>query len=248
MSKVSMSDPKVWKTFVSSVTALIEEAAFSFSPDGIKMKAMDPSKISMVDFELSPEAFDEYSVKEKTVIGIKLTELERALSRMRSKDRLTLEIDTEKNRLNLVFKGASTRKLGIPILSMEEEEFPEPKLNFTAKVTVQADVLKDGLKDAGMVAENVRLHADKNSFSIVAESDRGTSELVLAKGDEGLIDLSVSEPATAIYSVKYLSDMIGGASASDRITLKFSTDLPLEIDFEIANGKFRFLLAPRVEA
>jgi len=242
-----MKDPKIWKTFVSSVTALIEEAAFTFSPDGVRMKAMDPSKISMVDFELSPDAFDEFKVKERVVAGVKLTEFERALSRMKSKDQLTLEVDTEKNRLNLIFKGASTRKLGIPLLSAEEEEFPEPKLNFAAKVTLQASVLKDGLKDAEMVAENVRLNADKNSFSILAESDRGTSELVLSKGDEGLVGLDVSEPATAIYSVRYLIDMVGGTSPSDQVTLKFSTDLPLEIDFGVANGRFRFLLAPRVE-
>ncbi len=248
MVRVSMSEPKVWKTFVSSVTALIEEAAFVFSPEGVRMKAMDPSKISLVEFELSPKAFDEFNVKEKTVVGIKLTEFERALSRMKSKDQLILDVDTEKNRLNLVFKGASTRRLGIPLLSMEEEELPEPKLSFAAKVVVRAEVLKDGLKDAEMIAENVRLSADKKSFSLTAESDRGSSELVLSTGDEGLISLEVSEPATAIYSVRYLKDMTSGASASDNITLKFSTDLPLEIDFNVENGKFRYLLAPRVEA
>jgi len=246
--KVKIKDPKIWKTFIGSVVGLIDEAAFNFSPQGVKMKAMDASKISLVDFELSPKAFDEFEVKEKTIVGVKLLDLERTLSRMKSSDELILEVDTEGGHLNLIFKGASTRKLGIPLLNVEESDFPEPKLTFTAEATVKAGVLQDGLKDAKMVSEHVRFTADKEGLVMSTEADRGSTELKLSKGDEGLIALKVTQPTSSMYNVKYLEEMLGGASATDEVTLKFSTDLPLELDFKVEGGKLKFLLAPRVES
>jgi proliferating cell nuclear antigen len=229
---------------------LIEEAAFKFTPEGIKMKAMDPSHIALVEFELPAAAFVEYNFKQPIVLGINLLEMNKIISRGKAEDELILELDEKQNRLGLTFKGVSTRRLSLPLIDVREAELPEPKLQFTAAAEVMAGVIQDGLKDAEIVGDNVRFELSENGLVISAESDKGTTELKLGKGDKGLVRLNVKQPARAMFNIKYLSDMTKGASSTDIITINLGTDLPIQLDFPVADGKgkLRFLLAPRIEA
>jgi proliferating cell nuclear antigen len=249
MIKARMSDTKIWKTCVGSMVNLIEEAAFKFTPAGVKMRAMDPSHIALVDFELPPDAFAEYEVKAPTILGINLMEMNKVLSRAKPGDELGMEFDEKQNRLTLTFKGKSTRRLSLPLISMDEREFPEPKIPFVAEIEVNAGVVQDGLKDAELVTDNVQFSVDKESFVMRAEGDKGSTELKLSKDDkEALAKLKVDQPARAVFNIKYLRDMMEGASSSDSVTILLGTDLPVQLDFRISKGKLRFLLAPRIEA
>lgn len=250
MVSVKMADSKVWKTCVGTIVNIVEEVAFKFSPEGIRMKAMDPSHIALVDFELPASAFLDYNVKQPATLGVNLAEMDRVLSRAKAEDELTLELDEEKNRLNLAFKGTSTRRLSLPLIDVKETELPEPKLQFTAAADVLAGVVQDGLKDAEIVSDNVRFEINEGGFFISAESDKGTAELKLNKGDKALAKLSVKGPARAMFNIKYLVDITKGVSAADVVTINLGIDLPIQLDFQVAEGKgrLRFLLAPRVEA
>jgi proliferating cell nuclear antigen len=229
---------------------LIDEAAFKFTPEGIKMRAMDPSHVAFLDFGLPASAFEEYNVKQSTTLGIGLTEMNKIMARAKAEDEFTLELDEEKNRLVLTFKGISTRRFSLPLIDVSEVELPEPKLQFTATADVVAGVIQDGLKDAEIVGDNVKFELGEDEFSLSAESDKGTSELKLRKGDQGLLKLDIKQPARATFNIKYLSDMTKAAGSSDLITINLGTDLPIQLDFPVADGRgrLRFLLAPRIEA
>ncbi len=243
-----MSDSKIWKTCVGSMVNLIEEAAFKFTPDGIKMKAMDPSHIALVDLDLPSGAFEEYSVKESKVLGINLVEMDRVLSRAKVGDELGMELDEKQNRLMINFKGASARKLSLPLINIDERDLPDPKIPFSAEIDVIAGVIQDGLKDAELVTDNVQFLVDKDSFAMKAEGDKGTSDLKLSKGDEALVKLDVNQPARAMFNINYLSDMMKGVGSSDVVKIRLGSDLPVQIDFQVSKGRLRFLLAPRIEA
>jgi len=248
--KLRMADSKGWKTCVSAMASLIEEATFKLTPEGVKMKAMDPSHVALVDFELPAEAFAEYGVKQTVSIGADLAEMNKIMARAKAEDEFTMELDEEKNRLVLTFKGTSTRKFSLPLIDISEAELPEPKLQFTATADIAAGVIQDGLRDAEIVGDNVRCELKEEGFSMLTESDTGATELKLQKGDAGLLKLSVKQPARAMFNIKYLIDMTKAVSSADAITINLGTNLPIQLDFPIAKGKgrLRFLLAPRIEA
>lgn len=250
MVTAKMADSKIWKTCVGAAVNLIEEAAFKFTPEGIKMRAMDPSHVALVDFELPAGVFVEYDVKQPAVLGINLAEMNKIMSRTKPQDELIFELDQERNRLGLTFKGASTRRMVLPLIDVSETELPEPKIQFTAKAEVLAGVLQDGIKDAEVVGDNVGFAINDDGFFISAESDKGTAELKLVKGDKALVKLDVRQPASATFNIKYLSDMTKAASSSDIMIINLGTDLPIQLDFPVAEGKgrLRFLLAPRIES
>ncbi|MEM2890014.1 MAG: proliferating cell nuclear antigen (pcna) [Candidatus Hadarchaeum sp.] len=250
MVSAKMSDPKVWKTCVGAMVNLIEEAAFRFTTEGVKMKAMDPSHVALVDFELPAAAFSEYAVKQPVTLGINLTEMDKILSRAKADDELILELDEKMNRLAIVFKGASTRRLSLPLIDVREAELQEPRIQFTATAEILAGIIQDGLKDAELISDNVRFELNEEGFFITAEGDRGSTELKLCKGDKGLLKLSAKERARAMFNIKYLTDMTKAAGSADVIKISLGTNLPIQLDYPIAGGvgRLRFLLAPRVES
>lgn len=247
--RVRMPDSKLWKTCVSAIASLIDEAAFKFTPEGIKMKAMDPSHVALVDFELPTAAFIEYDVKQPTILGIDLTEMNKIMARAKAEDEFILDLDEEKNRLTLTFKSASTRRFSLPLIDISEAELPEPKLQFTAAADVSAGIIQDGLRDAEIVGDNVKFELTEEGFFMYTESETGATELKLHKGDPALLKLNVKQPARAMFNIKYLIDMTKATSSADIIAISLGSNLPIQLDFPIAEGKgrLRFLLAPRIE-
>lgn len=122
--KARMKHASIWKTCVGAISGMIDEAAFKVSPEGMKMRAMDPSHICLVDFELRKEAFNEFLVNEPVTLGINLLGMDKILSRARTDDEFVLELDAEKNRLVLTFKSASTRSFSMPLIDVGESELP----------------------------------------------------------------------------------------------------------------------------
>ena len=51
MFKAKMADAKVLKDMMGAISILVDEATFDLTPEGIKLRAMDPSRVAMVDFE-----------------------------------------------------------------------------------------------------------------------------------------------------------------------------------------------------
>jgi len=247
--RIRMENAKTWKTCISAIAALIDEAAFKFTPEGMRMKAIDPSHVALVDFELPADAFVEYDVRKETVLGIDLAEMDKVMSRAKSEDEFVLELSEEENRLILTFRGKSTRRFSLPLIDIRETELPEPKLEFTASAQVSAGAIQDALKDAGLVGDSVKFEISSEEFKMSAEGDSGSVEMKLSKGDEGLKKLDVKQQARAMYNINYLEDMSKAASSDDIVTVNLGTDLPIQLDFPMGKkGRLSFLLAPRIEA
>jgi Proliferating cell nuclear antigen, N-terminal domain. len=56
MFELKMDNAKYWRDCVESIVSLIDEGSFNIAKDGISLKAMDPSGISMVSFFIPSKA------------------------------------------------------------------------------------------------------------------------------------------------------------------------------------------------
>lgn len=244
-----MESSEVWKNCIGAISNLIDEVNFEFNKDGVEMKAMDPSHVALADFGLSSDAFRVYELEDTLKLGMDLAEMDKIMSRAKRDDEFIMEFDEEENRLRLEFRGKSTRRFSLPLLEVEEEELPEPDLNFTASARVSAGVIREGLKDAALVSDNVRFELKGDRFVMGIESDTGSAEMELSRDDDGLQELQVDESSSAVYSIGYLEDMIKAASSKDVVEVSHGVDIPIQMVFQIAEGKghLKFLLAPRVE-
>jgi hypothetical protein len=73
--KIRLPNADYVADLLRAVTAVIEEGTFRATQDGMRLVAMDPAHISLVDFKLRADAAEEFKVVKDTEITINVEEL-----------------------------------------------------------------------------------------------------------------------------------------------------------------------------
>lgn len=250
MFKASVSDAKLWKNLLAAISTLIEEADFNATPDGIKLRSMDPSHVAMVDFEWQKTAFEEYTCQEPTKIRVNIASMLKLLKRVGSDEILEMLYDEKTRKLNLTLKGKMMRKFTMPTLDPAQEEVPTPKITFNSKVKLTTSIFRDIIDDVQAVSDNVRLETTPEKLIAAATTELSSAVIELEKSSEMLIELDVKEPSKATFNLNYLSEITkAGASAAEIVTVEFSSNMPIRLEFDIPQqGRLSYYLAPRIEA
>lgn len=245
--KLVLAEPRYFKDSISIISDLVSEVKFKASPDGLEMVAMDPANVAMVVFKLLSSCFTQYDVKETEEIAINLNSLKQILRRAKSDDMLTLET-TEDNKLKIILKSNTIRSFSIPILELEDKEQKVPELEFPISVEMNSDMLTDSVEDVSVVAESVTFLGEANQLSVKAEGDLSKAFIEIKPGDNTVIKSTSPEKCKAKYSLEYLRKMIAGGKLSDKVSIHFSTDYHLKLEYKIVDRlMLSFILAPRVD-
>jgi len=238
-------DAALLRECVEAVLAVVDEARLKIGESAWKVRAVDPANVALVDLELKRDTFDEYNAEGEAegekVVGVPFDKLREVL-RFAVGD-VSLDIDNDKVALQSS-AYAYTLTLLDPSSLRAEPKIPE--LEFSTRVVVDADDFKKVLKAAEKISDMVAIGVQNNTFFVEAEGDMETMRYSLHKDE--LMHLSGSD-CRSLFSLEYLAAMAKGF-ASDTLTLYISTDHPLKIEFEIAdgNGRVVYMLAPRIEA
>jgi proliferating cell nuclear antigen len=244
--KAVLPDAKLFRYVIDALSTMVTEASFTASPTGLRLRAMDPSRVAMVDLELPKEFFEEFSSGDEERIGLSFEDIGKVLKRASAADKL--EMETSQGRLKVRLKGKSSRMFSIPLLSIGAEDLPTPRISFKANAKLVTDSLKEAIKDASIISDHVGIEASKDGLMVKANSDKGEVEVELSKDSGSILKIEVQEPSRALYSISYLEDMMKAADAADTVELSFSTNVPVKLDFELPQGgKITYFLAPRME-
>ena len=249
MFKLKVSDAKQLRDMATAISILVDEATFKIDPEGLKLRAMDPSRVAMIDFEWPKSIFQEYVSTEPAKVCLNISELLKLLKRAGKDEAVELSLDEKTGRLLVTITGKYSRNFTMPTLEASEEEVPTPKITFNVKAKTTTQGLSQAIEDAQLVSDHVRIEAEPEKLTLSASGDLMGATITLPKGSDALLDLEVKENAKATFSLSYLSEIIRAASATSEIAvLEFSTDMPVRIDFQqMKEGKLTFFLAPRIE-
>ncbi len=236
---------EVLKEIVDVISALVDEAKFNIKPDGISLRAVDPAHVAMLDMSLQKKAFEEYKAKE-CELGIDIDKLREVLKLAGSGDIFNIEHDEDKNRLVLDVGNITRRMALVDTAGMSDPKVPN--LNLPAKLMVNTNELRRGLRAAEAVSDHVALIASPDSFEMVSEGDTDSVNLKLPKAL--LKELDCKENQKSLFSLDYFSTMVKAIGSTPEVTLYLGTDYPINLEFDIAdgNGHVKFLLAPRIES
>jgi len=246
--KAVLADGRIWKNIIESVSTLVDEGVFIADPSGIKLRAMDPSRVAMVDLELPKAAFESYECGAETPIGVNFDDMKNVMKRVSGGEKLELEKHDEEARLKIRFKGKSSRTFSLSLLDLGKEELSAPRIPFNATVKVPAGTLLEAIRDAEVVSDFVRIVAENGQLKVSASGERGEVDVIITKESGELLSIELKEMAKALYSLNYLSKMMSASSLSDIAIAMFSTDMPLRLEFNLTSGgKIVYYLAPRME-
>ncbi|MFH0714958.1 MAG: proliferating cell nuclear antigen (pcna) [Candidatus Diapherotrites archaeon] len=245
--KLVLENASEFKRMVDAISALIDEAEFVIDETGVKLKATDPSQISMVDFSLEKKAFKTFEVEALSKIGLDLDYLSQVMARAKNSDSLSLELDEANGRLNVEFAGNSKRSFAVPLLDVSQQELPSPKLEFDAEIEITAGAVQDALKDAALVSSHISLGVDSSNFFMKASSSKGDWNYSVSKKEGIVHSLEAKKEANSMFPLDYLQDILKGASSADKIALCLKSNHPLKLSYSIGSARLTYFLAPRIE-
>jgi len=250
LMKIRMKNARLWKSLMAAVSTLVDEATFKVDQNGIRLRAMDPSHVAMIDFEMPKNTFQEYVCDQPIDICINMSEMLKLLKSVGSDEVLEIMTDEEGRQLELVLSGVYIRKFVMPTLEITEEEAPTPKIDFNTVIKMTSSSLKQTMDDALAVSDNVRLEATADRLIFKAIGDLGSATVEFNKESEVVLSLEVREESKATFSLNYLSEIVkAGAAASDVVDIEFSTNMPVKLNFGLPEEqRLAYYLAPRIES
>ncbi len=241
--KLTLAEPKLLKDSISIIADLVTEAQFKITPDSLELIAMDPASVAMVTFKLLSSSFEEYDVKEEQIIALNLNNVKQVLRRAVN-CKITLEL-VEGN-LKFIMKGKSTKTFHLPLIDVEESDKKIPSLNFDATIVTNSSVLTEAIEDMDIIGESVSMEVDGQTLKVSSKGDMSKAEVEIPADEQTKI--VADKQLKSKYSIEYLKKMIQGSKLSPQVTMQFSNDYPLRIEYKILNKlQLVFILAPRVE-
>ncbi|MDD5148636.1 MAG: proliferating cell nuclear antigen (pcna) [Candidatus ainarchaeum sp.] len=244
---IELKNTAPWKKAIDSISSFISEGNLHFSDSGIFFKAIDPSQVVFVEFELPKAVFEKYSI-EPTLVGVDLVELGRIMNRAFPEDKLTMNV-TE-SELLLSFDGETTRNFALPLIDLNEEEINIPETKFDAKIDVNARILKEALKDASLFGSSAVFKIKNSSFTIESQGSSGNvkatvkqAKITSAKIAEKQEKQEKAQEIISKYSLNFLQSIVKEADPDKKILLEMKTDSPMKITYSIGPTNIQFRLA-----
>lgn len=247
--KLSLNNPKLLSDSISIISELVTDVKFKFDTDKIEMIAMDPANVAMVIFRMLSSVFTEYKLENPVEIAVNLDSLKQILKRAKPSDYLIIELDKDKNKLNIKIKGDSTRSFSIGLIDLGEREHKVPKLNFPLDINLSTHVFDEAIEDVGLFADSVVLNVEKDKITIESEGrvNNAKVEVLNNEGTKITWNDTDEETAKAKYSVEYLKKICKASKLADNVNLQFGTDNPLRVEYKSKDKlDLVFFLAPRV--
>ncbi len=245
--KIVVADAPDLKSAIDSVASIVEEGVFEIKKDGVHLKAMDPSQISMISFSMPKEMFLEYDVEEEKKIGLDIGQLSSVLSRGSRGERA--ELGVEDGRFTIKFSGEKKKRtFKILILDIGEGMQKEPKIEFGNFVKINANAFKEVLKDAKLVSSHIRLSLSQSAFVAEVKGDSGDVRAEFEKDSAEITEIKTGGEARATFPLQYLEDIAKASPANEVITIYIETDRPLKINYKILGSEVKYYLAPRIES
>lgn len=248
-----LEDAKLMSNISSIISSIVAESSINIAEDGIRIKAFDATRISMIDFFMKKEAFQKYDVKETTIVGLSLETLNTILKTAKANEQLKMSLNDATKRFVIEFQGKNQqRKFALSLIDIPDEgNIPDSiHIDFDTNFEVKASFIQQVLKDAEMVSDYLKIRAKEDGIFFGAESDTKEMDTFIEPASEEMITAAfqVTGESEAMYSLDFLSNFLKGIRSSDDVKISFNQEQPIRLIYEIEDkGHLIYFVAPRIE-
>ena len=243
--KFKFEQSDVLKNLVAAIKILADEPTFNIDSDGLTVRAMDPSRVAMIDLTVAKAVFAEFACEKAIKLSFSMLEFDKLVKRAGKDDPVTVEFDEKTGKLKITITGKYLREFTLPTLEPSDETVPVPKITFNNKIRFIVSTLSQAIEDAQLASDHTKISATPNGLAINAKGDVMTASANLTK-DQGLLEIDVKEESASVFSLTYLMEMLKAIYLFAGIaTLELGWDLPFKMSCEKdSNIKVAYWLAP----
>lgn len=247
--RLRFRDASLWHHIVATIEKIIDEGTLVATADGLYLRALDTSHVSMIDLHFPSHAFEEYEVSKREEVGVSFKLLSQVTRRAAKEDELLLT--TDGNKIAIEFIGRGRRVFSIPSIHLQASSLGEPKIAFTSNVKMLGSTFKEVISTVKPFSDTIELKsvADEKKLIVSGKGDRiRFIEIVLSVNDQTLLEMEAESSDRASYSLEYFAYVLPAASVAEIVTIRFAEDAPVRMDMEYAGGgRLTFYVSPKSE-
>ena len=238
----------VWfRELLSTVGRARDELVIEVKKSGIGFRMMDPSRVYLWDAWLS-NIFVDYRCSRVGRACLPLRNiLEVALRTVRADSTVKFSVDGKKDLLLVDVDDRISREYEFTLDDYQEEDVPPPKIRFTSAYTFELRDLYDDLKGLARSGfQYVKFSGGRREVTIEADGDDSSHSRrarFTYTSEQGLVDCKVWKKAAAKYDLKFLLEILN-PRLSKFVTLRYASDMPVKIEYQIDGGRLECYLAP----
>ena len=253
--EVKLDNSQVFRAFVESAHAIVDEGLLVFTKEGLRLMNMDPSSISMVNNFIPNRAFTTWNVPtERIELGLNIDNLHKILTggRPSSKiDVLRIYPSESEWKLNLDFISEGERETAtISIIDIKKSVEKEPKIETPAVMTIDGVKLKEIIKRMSLISCYIGVKAMQTGVLFSARGDSGNLDKVIDRLNKDILkryNLDGKQDQGVVLNIEFLENMIRPVGKGVDVNLEFKNSEPTRISYVQDEVQTTYYLAPYLE-
>jgi len=245
------------KKVVDAMKDLCKDVNFDCSEKGLQVQSMDSSHVALVSLFLRESAFADFRCDRPTSLGMNVDSLAKILKMCGPSDSLKIRWQSGADTVGFQCESGADDRISdfdLKLMQIESEhmEIPEQQYKVTAKLpSSEFQKICRDLKEFG---ETMQVKASKEGIIFSVKGDVGGGNVMLkpreSEKPEERVALTVREPVTATFALRYLVNFAKAAPLSGSVELGLGPDAPLLVKYDLEraeNGHMQFYLAPKID-
>jgi len=225
---------KEFLTIVKIVKDISYETDYSFTPEGIKIKAVDPSGTYLGIFNISKDAFDKYEIEKEQTITLQ-NDLFSKLIKKVGKTELNIKLLEDKIQVS-----NNKDKFILKFFIGQADERPDPSTKCTSLWNIDSSEFSKIITDMSSLGDVCQL-ISSDDLIIKMKSNMVEGETITTATK------IQNEKCKCYYDLNFLSPTIAIKDLFENIILGFGNDTPCVIEGNNAWLNFVYTAAQRAE-
>jgi proliferating cell nuclear antigen len=242
----------LFKSLFEALKLVLTEGNLVFTPEGMKLVAIESNKMALVHLFIQADAFEVYYCPERIVLGVDIQTMYRCIKSVSSKDILTFYYDNP-TKLGVSMENLEKGSFGryeIPLKKLREFTVNDALTFDRPPPEVASNVFQKICRDMQSHGTNiVEIKSFKDQLVFSAKDGDALHEVTLNVGTEDSQNQPQNnEIAQNTFLLKFLTLFSKASHLAPRVKVCLKNDLPLVLEYAINGiGNLRYLLTATEE-
>lgn len=246
----------VIKSLFDVMKEIIHDVVLTFDPTGIRISAMDGSKVSLVHLKLNAESFEEYSCPNTQEIGINVLNMFKLLRSAGSHDSILLRyLSSDPHMLEITvqnFDKNSLTQFNMKLIEIDSVYIEVNDIDFDTIITIPSNYFQRLCRDMSDITDYLRIvkKGDEISFNSDFESstDFAAQKTIIGKSSSGSVQTNDQADYDNKFSLKYITGFCKASGLSPVVEIYLRESYPLILKYSVGSmGTLQFIIAPSID-
>lgn len=229
-------------TYLDSVGAIVEEAVFTVTDEGIRTVAVGPANVRMIDTTLEASACESFQ-SSGIDFGANIERIQKVVELANPSDVIQVTLHMETRRLQIEGDGFDSEVGLIDPESIRDADLPT--LDLPCEFVLDAEEIDRVISGSELMSSQVVFETEDESLEAKASGDIDDIRFSLDAAEEGVLEeATFGADVESLFSLEQLECATGPLVGP--VTMELGDEMPVTFRAELGYGPVLTMVAPRV--